>query len=81
MPVGVVSNLRAAGNALAVRGLGPGMHTYAVVLRLYHLDSRLQLTPVGTVEATGSVAVTAGGSLLVTWSPGAPPALIPSPAF
>ena len=39
------------------------------------------LTPVGTVEATGSVAVTAGGSLLVTWSPGARPALVPSPAF
>jgi hypothetical protein len=81
VPVGVVSNLRAAGSALAVRGLEPGIHTYSVVLRLYYLDPRFQLTPVGMVEATGSVAVTAGESLLVAWSPGIPPALVPSPAF
>jgi hypothetical protein len=81
VPIGVVSNLRAAGSVLAVRGLEPGIHTYSVVLRLYHLDARFQLTPVGTVEATGSVAVTAGESLLVTWSPGVPPALVALPAF
>jgi hypothetical protein len=45
------------------------------VLHLYYLDPALQLTPMGTVEATGAVAVAAGDALMVGWTPGATPTL------
>jgi hypothetical protein len=73
--VGVVSNLRAAGRALVLHGLEPGIHAYSLVVRVYHLDNGFQLTPVGTVEAMGTVPVPAGGTLVVEWTPGDSPSL------
>jgi hypothetical protein len=75
VPVGMVSNLRAAGSSIAVHGLDPGVHTYSLVVRIYHLDQGLQFTPVGTVEAGGTVPVPAGGTLIVDWTPGDSPSL------
>jgi hypothetical protein len=75
VPVGVVSNVRVAAGRLTVPALEPGIRAYTIVLHLYYLDPALQLTPMGTVEATGTVAVAAGDTLLVDWTPGATPTL------
>jgi len=79
VPVGMVSNLRAAARTVALRGLEPGVHTYALVVRLYHLDGGFQLTPVGTVEAKGTVPVPPDGTLLVEGTPGDAPSLREGP--
>ncbi|HLQ22124.1 MAG TPA: hypothetical protein VK132_02900 [Gemmatimonadales bacterium] len=75
VPVGVVSNIRAAAARLTLPALEPGIRAYTIVLHLYYLDQALQLTPMGTVEATGTVAVAAGDTLMVDWTPGATPTL------
>jgi hypothetical protein len=79
VPVGAVSNLRAAGRTLVLHGLEPGIHAYSLVVQVYHLDNGFQLTPVGTVEAMGTVPVPAGGTLVVEWTPGDSPSLREAP--
>jgi hypothetical protein len=75
VPVGVVSNVRAAAGRLTLPAREPGIRAYTIVLHQYYLEQALQLTPMGTVEATGTVAVAAGDTLMVDWTPGATPTL------
>jgi hypothetical protein len=75
VPVGTVSNVRAAARTVTLRTLDPGVRAYTIVLQLYHLDRGYQLVPVGTVQASGTLQVAAGDTLRVDWTPGEPPTL------
>jgi hypothetical protein len=75
VPVGTVSNLRAAARTVTLLTLDPGVRAYTIVLLLYHLDGGYQLLPIGTVQASGTLQIAAGDTLSVEWRPGEPPAL------
>lgn len=75
VPVGTVSNVRAAARTVTLRTLEPGVRVYTIVLQAYHLDQAYQLVPTGTVQASGTVQVGAGDTLSVDWTPGDPPTL------
>lgn len=75
VPVGMVSNVRAAARAITLPALVAGVRAYRLVLQVYHLDQGLQLTPTGTVEANGTVPIAAGDTLIVEWTPGTAPRL------
>lgn len=72
--LGTFSTLRFP-HALEADAIADGPHRYRLALRLYSFDAMLQLNPAGTTEAEGEVTAGPGDELVLTWRPGAGPAL------